>query len=492
MRAKALRQAVDQQHVEIKALQVFIERRRVFGQVIADGRGHALQGAKEFLGQGWMHVVIAILFLQQGRPLAREAVQRLFQGVGRELAQQLQVDLRQLGRIHAARARHHIVRLVDQHVDFPVVGQCHAVQHGAEVEIVIVVADDDVAPARQLHAQIIRTDTLLQGDGAHGFLIQNQAAGQRHFARQRQAVVKTLGQRARFAVAGLVRMLAGAGLGAQFEHAQRQQRRAIFQYGAGVERHLPARHLGGQEKQFIEAMRGRRFQHGEQAAHRLADARGRLRQQAAAAAAGLVHGLCQLALARTKVRMGKGHAGELCVAAGAVRHFLLGPVEEERAMLFEEQTQRLGRALFMHDAFLLAGDVEIHERHAQHGQVQLPAQQMAVDARLRPVQLAVVGGHGIQVAPVSLDFFQLAPRRVVAIGAPAHVQRPKVAGQADFALVIVVAPARDGGVAGHAFLRRGRGREAQVQVAHLGREFAQGAHGDRVPAGAHVATCHCR
>ena len=113
---------------------------------------------------------------------------------------------------------------------------------------------------------------------------------------------------------------------------------------------------------------------------------------------------------------------------------------------------------------------------------------MAVDARLRPVQLAVVGGHRVEFAAVGLDFFELAARRVVAIGAAPHVQRPEVAAQADFALVIVVAPARDGGVAGHAFLRRGRGGKAQVQVAHLGREFAQGAHGDRVL----HAPSHCR
>ena len=239
-------------------------------------------------------------------------------------------------------------------------------------------------------------------------------------------------------------------------------------------------------------MRGRGFQHGKQAAHRLADARGRLRQQAAAAAAGLVHGFGQLALPRAEVCVGKGHAGELRVAAGAVRQLLLGPVEEQRAMLLEEQAQRLGRAFFVQDGFLLAGDIEIHERHAQHGQVQLLAQQVAIDARLRPVQLAVVGGHGVQFAPVGLDFFQLAPRRVVAIGAAPHAQRPEVAAQADFTLIIIVAPARDGGVARHAFLRRGRGREAQVQVAHLGREFAQGAHGDSVGMAAHAAACHCR
>ena len=129
-----------------------------------------------------------------------------------------------------------------------------------------------------------------------------------------------------------------------------------------------------------------------------------------------------------KSAWGKAMAAELRIAAGAVRHFLLGPVEEQRAMLFEEQAQRLGRALLVHDGFLLADDIEIHERHAQHGQVQLLAQQVAVDARLRPVQLAVVGGHGVQVAPVGLDFFQLAPRRVVAIGAAPHVQGAEVAG----------------------------------------------------------------
>jgi hypothetical protein len=43
---------------------------------------------------------------------------------------------------------------------------------------------------------------------------------------------------------------------------------------------------------------------------------------------------------------------------------------------------------------------------------------------------------------------------------------------------MLAAARRHHGVAGDAFLGGGRGREAQVEVALLGRELAQGAHGD--------------
>ena len=234
-------------------------------------------------------------------------------------------------------------------------------------------------------------------------------------------------------------------------------------------------------------MFGAGFQHREDAADALADPGRRLRQQRAAARAGLVHGFRKLALAGAEVGMREAQGAQLLVARGAVRQFLLGPGHEAAALLFEENAQGSGIGFLGEHRFLLRADVEVDQGQAQGSQFACGAQQMAVDLELGPVQDAVVGGLARQVAAVGLDFFELVLARVVAVGASAHMQRAEITGQADFALIFFATAAGDDGVAFNAFLRGGRGREAQVQVALLGGELAQGTDGNRV---AH--SCHAR
>ena len=249
-----------------------------------------------------------------------------------------------------------------------------------------------------------------------------------------------------------------------------------------------ARALGREEEQPVQALVRHGLEHGEDGAQRLADARGRLRHQALAAllrARHAVDGHGQLALARAKALHGKAQRGQRRLARRAVGGLAARPVQEQRALLLEEGAQR-GRVFLLHQhGFLRVAHVEIHQGHAQPLQAARLAQQMGVDARLGPVQGAVVGAHALDLAPVGLDFLELAGLGVEAVGAAAHAQVAVLTGQADLGLV-VLAPARlHQAVAGHALQRAGRGREAQVQVARARRELAQRAHGHGV---AHAAS----
>ena len=104
--------------------------------------------------------------------------------------------------------------------------------------------------------------------------------------------------------------------------------------------------------------------------------------------------------------------------------------------------------------FLFADDVEIHQRQIDLLQLQFLAHQPAVDFRLRPVQLAVIGRLPAQVAAIGFDFFQAVLRRVVAIRPALDLQLAEFALQSHFALVLLTAPRRHGAMADDAFQRR--------------------------------------
>ena len=74
--------------------------------------------------------------------------------------------------------------------------------------------------------------------------------------------------------------------------------------------------------------------------------------------------------------------------------------------MLEKQSQLWRAEGLDQTGFLFADDVEVHQRQIDPGQFQLLAHQPAVDLRLCPVQLAVVGGLFTQVAAVGFDFFQ--------------------------------------------------------------------------------------
>jgi hypothetical protein len=109
----------------------------------------------------------------------------------------------------------------------------------------------------------------------------------------------------------------------------------------------------------------------------------------------------------------------------------------------------------------------------------------------------MIGGHARKVAAMRLDFLDQVLVAIVAVGTAAYMQRAEIARQAQLGLVMFTAAARDDAVAGNALLRRRRRREPQVQVAGLGREFAQGPYGHDIAGArcilaAHACCAHCR
>ncbi|MNN22526.1 hypothetical protein D3C81_1358850 [compost metagenome] len=169
-------------------------------------------------------------------------------------------------------------------------------------------------------------------------------------------------------------------------------------------------------------------------------------------------------------------------------HFLFGPLQEQRALLLEKGLEGFGAEGLDQAGFLLADDIEIHQRQIDLLKFEFAAHQPAVDLRLCPVQLAVIGRLLTQVATVGFDFFQAGLRRVVAVRPALDLQLQKLAFEHHFALILFAAPRGHSAVAGDAFQRRGRWGEAQVEVAGLGGELAQCAHGNAVaqaPCSAH-------
>ncbi|MNP29666.1 hypothetical protein D3C76_1227000 [compost metagenome] len=104
------------------------------------------------------------------------------------------------------------------------------------------------------------------------------------------------------------------------------------------------------------------------------------------------------------------------------------------------------------------------------------------------MQQAVVLRDARHVAAVGLDLFQQVFQRVESIGAAADHQSGILATQRQLGDVADAAPRDHGGVTGDAFLGGGRRGETQVEVALLGGEFAQRAHGDGI---GHAASLHC-
>ena len=364
-------------------------------------------------------------------------------------------------------------------------------------------------------------------------------------------------------MAGAAGVFAGLVARVQVQHAQRRAGRVrgqrALQLGQRVQRQAVARALGGEEKQLVQAAgcagralffddfrvpvghrigggagcgsgrsrpalpwrgdrrghhsrghhsrgrhsRGRhRLEQREQRAQGLADAGGRLGQQATpgggagtlcVGVCGAVHGHGQLALPGAKRGQRKAQPRQGGVALLAVRGLAVRPGQVALALRGKERLQR-GGGVFLHQHGLgMGGGVHVDQRKLEPRHPARLAQQVAVHLGLGPVQRAVVGAHAVQRAAVGLDFFELAQRRVPAIGAAAHRQVVVRAGQRHLGLVAGAAALLHRTVALHAFERAGGGGEAQVQVTRAGRELAQRAHGHHVGArgGRHAGPHHC-
>jgi hypothetical protein len=309
-------------------------------------------------------------------------------------------------------------------------------------------------------------------------------------ARGRQPVVKTLREWTGLAVTGLVRMFAGLVARDQLDRAQRRLLRA--QYGQRIQCERAPRRFRGEEKQLVDVLRRQCFQQRKDRAQRLADAGRRLCQQAAAGTRRLVHRLGQLALTVAKIGVRKFQHGQRRIARAAVRQFAIGPLQECLALRVEKLLQIVGRERLAKRGLFLLVDVEIHQRDVDRRQQARFAQQPAVDFRLCPVQRAVVVGQAREIAAMGLDFLEPVALRIVAVGAAvgaaANRQMFVETGQRNFGFVMFAAARDHDLVTDHALQRRRRRCETQIEIAALGGEFAQRAHGDGV---IHAAPCHC-
>ncbi len=243
--------------------------------------------------------------------------------------------------VHRARTLDQVVRLVHQHRDAPWVQRGEAVQQRAGVEIVVVVAHHDVAPAHQFLAQVVGADLVCQRNVTQRQLGQWCGRQRRHgrITRLRQTVVEAVRERARRTMALLVGVFAAFFACHQFQHAQRQRRHAGAYRSQRIERQAPARTFGGEEEHLVELLRRARLEHRKDRGDRLADAGGRLRHQAAPAPRRAEHGFGQASLAGAKRWVHETQLGERGVALGAVRHFAVGPEQKTLAQVFEEAPQ---------------------------------------------------------------------------------------------------------------------------------------------------------
>ena len=211
---------------------------------------------------------------------------------------------------------------------------------------------------------------------------------------------------------------------------------------------------------------------------------GGLGQQAAAAglvailalAHVAVHRHGQLTLPRAKAAVRKGQSRQRRVAGLAVLLLPVRPIQVARAQRLKVRLQVGGGVGFDQLGLLPRAGLHVDQRHLQALQPPSLAQQVAVHARLRPVQGALVGAHPVELAPVGLDLFELLAGSVKPVGPPTHCELLEQATQRHLGLIAFAPAALHQAVAFHALQRAGRGSEAQVQVARAGREGAQGTH----------------
>jgi len=105
-----------------------------------------------------------VLFSVQLAPATQNTPQGFLQNFWRRGRQALEIAEIQTGAVHASATFQQIVRFVHQHADAPLVGLRQSMEQGADVEVVVVIADDHIGPARHFLAEVIGADLMLQGD----------------------------------------------------------------------------------------------------------------------------------------------------------------------------------------------------------------------------------------------------------------------------------------------------------------------------------------
>ncbi len=106
-----------------------------------------------------------------------------------------------------------------------------------------------------------------------------------------------------------------------------------------------------------------------------------------------------------KRRVREDEVRERGVTRLTMRQLMLRPLEKAGALTLEVFTQGLRRTMLDQHRFALARDVEIHERNAKLREISGLAQQPAIDLHLRPMQVAVIPRHALEIAPIGLELF---------------------------------------------------------------------------------------
>src|SRR5690606_3161170 len=98
-----------------------------------------------------------------------------------------------------------------------------------------------------------------------------------------------------------------------------------------VERELPARRFCGEIEKLVELLTRHGLEHREQRSDRLADARGRLRKQAAPGSIGAIHRFGERALALAKSTVRKRELAQRGIAFAAMTKLPARPGKEALA-----------------------------------------------------------------------------------------------------------------------------------------------------------------
>ena len=187
MLAEQLGETAELQDREVELLQRRLQRLRLLGEQVVDRRHRVLQGQEQLLRWLVVGLVVVRLGLAQFVPGTLDTLQRFPQDLRGGLAHTEEIALVEFGGIHPPAALHQVVRLVHQYRHPPLVDLGQAMEHGAEVEVVVVVAHRQVAPARQFLAQVV--DPVRQRHLAQPRLVQ-PARLHGGCAGRRQAFVK--------------------------------------------------------------------------------------------------------------------------------------------------------------------------------------------------------------------------------------------------------------------------------------------------------------
>ena len=207
MLSEGLGQTSKMQRIEIEALQRRVERSFRFEHHLGRGVGRRLHGGQQFLGELRQHLVGSRAFLGERSPATPDLAQGFLHRRRRHCPRRFQRGARERTRVHCPRPRDHIVGFVDQHADTPAVRLHQAIQEAADIEIIVVVGNDHIAPACHFTAQVIRADLMRQRHFPQCGAVKHPHA-ERRTASRRQAVVEPAHQRAGVTVARFVRVLA--------------------------------------------------------------------------------------------------------------------------------------------------------------------------------------------------------------------------------------------------------------------------------------------